>query len=106
MTSRNTDRQLQRIHGLPGVAIAKAFTGASSQSAALTNNKTYILCATEDCHYLISAAPTALTTSTFLAAGVPWPITIPDNGITYLVGVIQKDTAGTLTITPMSGISS
>ena len=103
MGSRQTDRQLQRIHGLPGVAIALSFTDTSAQSSALTVNTTYVLCATEDCHFLISANPTALTTSTFLAAGVPWPITIPDVGVTYKVAAIRKDTSGTLTITPMSG---
>ena len=103
MGSRQTDRQLQRIHGLPGVAISRTFDGTSKQSTALTVNTTYMLSATQDCHFLISASPTALTTSTFLAAGAIWPITIPDVDIVYLIGVIQADTAGTLTITPMSG---
>jgi len=102
--SRQTDRQLQRIHGQPGTAIAVSVNGTSAQSSALTARVTYMLCATEDCHILFGSNPTATTSSTFLPAGVPWPVTILDDGTTYKVAAIQKDTAGTLTITPMSGV--
>ena len=103
-TSDQTDRQLQRIHGMPGTAVVRTFTSSSAASAALTSGATYVLTATEDCHIVFAASPTATTNDTFLPAGVPWPVTILDNGTTYKIGAIRNSTDGTLYITPMQGV--
>lgn len=102
-TSRQTDRQLQRIHGLPGTPVTVSFTGTSATSAALTSGATYMLVATESCHFAFAASPTATTSSAYLPKDVVWPVTIPDNGTTYKVAAIRTDTSGTLFVIPMQG---
>ena len=102
-TSRQTDRQLQRLHGQPGTAIVVSFD-SSTASAALTSGATYLVQCTEDCHIAFAASPTATTNSTPLFAGVPYVFTILDHGVTYKVAAIKATTAGKLYLSPLSGV--
>ena len=103
--SRQTDRQLQRIHGQTGTPLTPlTVTDTSSASGALSANTTYIFVCTKDCHFIVAETPVATTNHTFLAKGVPWPITILADGTTYKVAAIQSEEAGTFTITPMLGV--
>lgn len=103
--SRQTDRQLQRIHGQTGTPLTPITIGATSAaSGALSANTTYIFVSSIDCYFIIAETPTATTNHTFLAKGVPWPVTILADGTTYKVAAIQSEEAGIFTITPMLGV--
>lgn len=84
---------------LPGTSQAVAFTGSSSQSAALGASTTLVrLFCTADCFIKIASNPTALAdgTSMFVAAGIIDFIGVQPS---QKIAVISNGTSGTLYIT-------
>lgn len=79
----------------PGVALHVAYT---THAESTDVGSTLIeLCATSNCHIVIGASPTAISTSTYLPANTVVHYTCQS---TDKVSVVQDSTGGTLYITP------
>lgn len=96
--------QLQRMHGLPSTAVVRTVSDTSAQTAALTKGTTYLVQATQDCHVVFAADPTATTNSTPIFAATPYLFTVPEGPVTYKAAAIRAEVNGTLYLSPMTAV--
>jgi len=83
-----------------------SFDASAATTAALSAGKTYMFQATEDCCVTFAETPVATTSMTPIFAGIPYPITILDDGTDYKVAAIKLTTAGDLYISLMQGVNA
>ncbi len=100
MTSILTDEHLRAMHGEPGTPVLVSFDG-SVASSTLSVGVTYLVQADQDCHIAVGASPTATTNSCPIYRKVPYLFTL--STATPQIAAISAGTAGTLSITPLTG---
>lgn len=95
--------KFQVNYGLPTLGAAQEVaTGAASAASTAFGASTcaVLLACTQDCRVLFGTAPTALSTSTLLPAGVPLVIRV-EKGQSWKVAAIQEAVAGKLSVTEL-----
>lgn len=93
--ARGTSVQVLAVGTTQTVAVGSE----SLQSTTITGSNVVRIISTSDCHIVVSANPTATTTSMFIPGNVPEYIEIENT--TDKIAVIQNSEAGTLFITEM-----
>lgn len=103
--SVQSDVEFRNLHGWPGTCVVFAATGSSVQSAALTAGKTYWFSCPIGVHIECGSNPTAVVaTSFFIAAGVPFPITVPAaGGKVAVIKHLSTDTNDVAYMAPETG---